>query len=91
MKNTIAAIALCLSSTVIADAVVLDTPQGKLIGTTTGLRDSVSVFKGIPFAAPPVGEQRWQPPGNPPSWENAFHRSVLHGTASLAVCGDGCV
>ena len=69
MKNTIAAIALCLSSTVIADAVVLDTPQGKLIGTTTGLRDSVSVFKGIPFAAPPVGEQRWQPPGNPPSWE----------------------
>jgi hypothetical protein len=34
---------------VIADAVVLDTPQGKLIGTTTGLSDSVSAFKGIPF------------------------------------------
>jgi hypothetical protein len=49
MKNTIAAIALRLSSTVIADAVVLDTPQGKLIGTTTGLSDSVSAFKGIPF------------------------------------------
>jgi para-nitrobenzyl esterase len=69
MKLTITAIALCLSSTVIADAVVLDTPQGKLIGITTGLSDSVSVFKGIPFAAPPIGEQRWQPPGNPPSWE----------------------
>ena len=30
--------------------------------------DGVLVFKGIPFAAPPVGALRWMPPAKPASW-----------------------
>jgi para-nitrobenzyl esterase len=32
---------------------------------------SVRVFRGIPYAAPPVGERRWQPPRPVVPWEGA--------------------
>ena len=39
--------------------------QGKLEGDDQG---GLLVFKGIPFAAPPVGERRWGAPEKPASW-----------------------
>jgi para-nitrobenzyl esterase len=38
-------------------------------GTISGVRDgTLSVYKGIPFAAPPIGELRWRPPAPVASW-----------------------
>ncbi|WP_434310655.1 carboxylesterase/lipase family protein [Hominifimenecus sp. rT4P-3] len=42
--------------------------SGILRGTYAG-NDSVSVFKGVPYAAPPVGELRWREPQPPEPWE----------------------
>jgi para-nitrobenzyl esterase len=33
------------------------------------IEDSLRVFKGIPFAAPPVGDLRWKAPQPAPKWE----------------------
>src|SRR5215467_9034806 len=41
--------------------------QGQLSGTT-GKNPEVRVYKGIPFAAPPVGDLRWKPPQPAASW-----------------------
>src|SRR5690242_12819654 len=38
-------------------------------GAISGLRESgLSVYKGIPFAAPPIGDLRWRPPAPVAPW-----------------------
>lgn len=48
-----------------ADEVTL--ASGRVQGTSNG-DHTVRIFKGIPFAAPPVGDLRWKPPQPAPSW-----------------------
>ncbi|HWS47550.1 MAG TPA: carboxylesterase/lipase family protein [Acidimicrobiia bacterium] len=38
---------------------IVETRSGKVLGLEL---EGVHVFRGIPYAAPPVGERRWQPP-----------------------------
>jgi para-nitrobenzyl esterase len=45
---------------------VVTTRQGQLRGQ---VRDGVAAFKGIPYAAPPFGANRFQPPRPPQSWD----------------------
>ncbi|WP_369254236.1 carboxylesterase family protein [Streptomyces sp. R35] len=47
---------------------VVDTTLGPVEGT---LGERVHVFKGIPFAAPPVGPLRFKPPQPPAPWTEA--------------------
>ncbi|MDB5678878.1 carboxylesterase family protein [Sphingomonas bacterium] len=44
---------------------VVDAPAGAVKGTSDG---NVRVFKGIPYALPPVGGMRWRPPAPMPKW-----------------------
>ena len=45
---------------------VIETKYGKLSGIR---EEGVMLFKGVPYAAPPVGELRWKPPVDPLPWE----------------------
>ena len=47
-------------------APVVRIPQGTLAGVRQG---SVDAFLGIPYAAPPVGRNRWRAPQPAPRWE----------------------
>jgi para-nitrobenzyl esterase len=59
-----AAVALAVAASAQA-AETVRVAQGTLHGQTAG---SVTSFKGVPFAAPPVGELRWRPPAAPAAW-----------------------
>jgi para-nitrobenzyl esterase len=60
---------------------VVKVDSGQLQGVEA---DGVISFKGIPFAAPPVGELRWRPPQPTPRWTGVrqaaeFGRSCMQG------------
>ena len=40
-----------------------------LVRGTTGLAEGVTAFRGVPYAAPPVGPLRLRPPQPPPPWK----------------------
>jgi len=52
-------------SVAIEDPIKIDT--GLVSGTVVG--EDIHVYKGIPFAAPPVGDLRWKPPQPAASWQ----------------------
>jgi para-nitrobenzyl esterase len=57
------------------------TPIATLQGPVTGVeRSGVVAYKGIPFAAPPVGERRWMPP-QPPQRRSGRLQAAAYGPA----------
>ena len=68
-------------------SVVVEIDSGAVRGTldTSFPRRQVQVFKGIPFAAAPVGDLRWRPPQPPASW----NPSVYDATEFGADCKQG--
>jgi para-nitrobenzyl esterase len=54
-----------------ADPLKVKTAQGQVEGTLTA-DAKVRVFKGIPYAAPPVGDLRWREPQPPAKFHGTF-------------------
>ena len=54
-------------SAMIPEQVRVDT--GLLAGVVGSTQPTVRVFKGIPFAAPPLGENRWRAPQPAAKWD----------------------
>ncbi len=55
----------CSSSDLPAQLSVVQTKNGTVEGYN---KDDISIFKGIPFAAPPIGDLRWKAPQPVKNW-----------------------
>lgn len=78
MKRTLEflLVSLFVSGTLSAAVNELVTVIGGPVSGAAGRDPSIAAFKGIPFAAPPVGDLRWRAPqpGSPEkftSWESS--------------------
>src|SRR4029077_20637726 len=59
---------------------------GTLVGAS---QDGVKVFKGVPFAIPPVGELRWAAPRKPVAWSGERDATKFSLPCSQPVNADG--
>jgi len=82
------AAALLLSSGLAVHAA--DDPVQLTYGQVSGVEveDGVTVYRGIPFAAPPVGDLRWKPPQPPIPWRgvraaDTFGPACMQGRSQL--------
>ena len=74
-------------SAMIPEQVRIDT--GSLAGVVGATQPTVRVFKGIPFAAPPLGENRWKPPQPAAKWDGVFKADAFGARARpVAAAGE---
>ncbi len=81
--------AIALSFAIAGAANAADPAKVKIdSGTVVGAADSgVETFKGIPYAAAPVGPLRWAPPQHPAAWTGERAATNACGVALPAVLG----
>jgi para-nitrobenzyl esterase len=74
MRLVLTAIAIIIGCSLYAQQIDKKSAEGPTIQIKSGqvrgfTEDEVSIFKGIPYAAPPIGEFRWRPPQPVAPWE----------------------
>jgi para-nitrobenzyl esterase len=81
-KGIVAACFIAASATLFAaSAPTVKTDKGKLQGYLSS-DGQIRIFKGVPFAAPPIGPLRWKPPQPAAKW---------HGTRQATSYGNHCM
>ncbi len=73
-----------ITSAAMADTVTID--SGPLSGTS---QNGIDVYRGIPYAAPPVGALRWAPPAAPAKWSAPRDASAFGPICPQPPRGDG--
>lgn len=73
---------------ILADAEI-EIETGHLQGVTADLNDAISVFRGIPFAAPPVGELRWRAPEPVSFWDGVRDATDFGNAQPQPIAADG--
>ena len=68
------------------DALVVPTESGPVRGGHNG---AVEAFLGIPYAAPPVGGKRWQPPQPAESWKDVREAKAFGAYCAAAKSTNG--
>ena len=66
LPTTLLALSFIASTVYASDSLTIATKKGKVEGALT-VDGKVRTFKGIPYAAPPTGDLRWQPRSPQPS------------------------
>ena len=79
-------LAVAWPSAMIPASVTIDT--GALEGVTGTVHPTVRIFKGIPFAAPPLGENRWKAPQPAAKW-TGVRKADTFGPSCVANGGAG--
>lgn len=68
---------------------IVNTKYGKVSGIElSGRYSGITMFNGIPFAAPPVGQLRWKPPADPSCWDGVRECISYAPTAIQPTGGD---
>lgn len=67
MKLYIGALSIFLSIMGFSQSPTVQTAAGKVAGA---IEDKIEVYKGIPFAAPPIGALRWKAPQPVTAWKD---------------------
>lgn len=95
--------ALSLAGAAVAHGQTSQTAQDPVVAVTGGqvrgrlLPDHVAVYKGIPFAAPPVGDLRWREPQPVKPWQGVRDASAFSAacvqtkTKSIPVTSEDCL
>jgi para-nitrobenzyl esterase len=85
-KNSFGVAFLFLFFVVSVQAQLVKTNAGIVKGATEG---DVTIFKGIPYAAPPVGEFRWRPPQPVKPWRGERDATTFCKDCGQAGWGQG--
>src|SRR5689334_841582 len=72
LAATLLAFGLPIAASAASQSPVIATDNGPIRGTTVG---AMQAFRGIPYAAAPVGDLRWRAPQPHPGWHGVLDAS----------------